>query len=426
MRRNGLLAVVLGLILIPATASAQFADCPDEPGSSDLGVDVARFNVKTDTADTISKAVVRLTVFTRSAPSGPILVGFFASHRAMEPDIDDYRLLTSVEGMPDDFQQVESCRYEASVKVNLLTELDEGAQLLPGDFITVVPDWGNRLEDADPSNELDIKILALDGGFTETVQGIVQTQRELCPDDPGAIDTTCFTLIHDRFHAIAPAAPSDEMPDDPATPDGPPPGDTVVCATGGDAMTYRVTFTSTWSAETHPTDFPGGPHFSGLIGATHNSDVTFWQPGGLASPGIENMAETGSKAPLNDEVLGAIVNNTADMEISGGGIGVSPGMVSVTFEARPDFSLVSLVSMLAPSPDWFVGVHDLNLCDNNAWRNTIEVTLFPYDAGTDSGESYGSPNNATNPAEPISRFASGPLAPGGQEASVGTFTFSRQ
>ena len=45
-------------------------------------------------------------------------------------------------------------------------------------------------------------------------------------------------------------------------------GDTA----GGDAR-YRVTFQATWSAETHPTNFPANPHFSGLVGATHNENT---------------------------------------------------------------------------------------------------------------------------------------------------------
>ena len=427
MLRMRLLAVTLMIMVLPTSVSAQFSACLNPPSTSDLGFVVSRFNVKTDGAGEVTKAVIRLTAFTDTVPPEPFLVGFFASHQAMQEDIDDYLLLTSVKVVPTDFEQVDDCRHEASVKVNLLTDTADDAQLLAGDFITVVPDWGNRVQDGDPANDLDIKILALEGGFSETVQGIVQTQQALCPDDPGALDTNCFTLIHDRFHALADAAmPSDDTSEDPTMPDSPPPGDTIVCAPGGDAMTYRVTFTGTWSAETHPTDFPSGPHFSGLIGATHNSNVTFWQPGGLASQGIENMAETGSKSPLTDEVLGAMVNGTADEEISGGGIGVSPGEVSITFDARPESSLVTLVSMLAPSPDWFVGVHDLDLCDSNAWLNTIDVTLFPYDAGTDSGESYQSPNSATNPSQPISRITTGPLAPNGQETPVGTFTFVRQ
>ena len=74
-------------------------------------------------------------------------------------------------------------------------------------------------------------------------------------------------------------------------------GDTA----GGDAR-YRVTFQATWSAETHPTNFPANPHFSGLVGATHNENNRIWQRGKLASDGIELMAETGGKSQLLAEI----------------------------------------------------------------------------------------------------------------------------
>ena len=84
------------------------------------------------------------------------------------------------------------------------------------------------------------------------------------------------------------------------------------------AVTYKVTFNTTWSEETHPDDFPSNPHFSGLIGASHNEKVTFWKEAELASPGIKNMAETGSKNPLNTEITNAILGGTAFKLISGG------------------------------------------------------------------------------------------------------------
>ena len=96
-----------------------------------------------------------------------------------------------------------------------------------------------------------------------------------------------------------------------------------------DAVKYKVTFDATWSEETHPDDFPPNPHFSGLIGASHNENVVFWRDGELASSGIKNMAETGSKNPLNTEILKAIMDRTAFKRISGGGIGTSPGSVSI-------------------------------------------------------------------------------------------------
>ena len=93
--------------------------------------------------------------------------------------------------------------------------------------------------------------------------------------------------------------------------------------------TYEVIFTATWSEETHPDDFPPNPHFSGLIGASHNENVKFWEEGELASPGIKNMAETGSKNPLNMEIGEAILDKTAFKLISGGGINPSPGSISL-------------------------------------------------------------------------------------------------
>ena len=47
-------------------------------------------------------------------------------------------------------------------------------------------------------------------------------------------------------------------------------------------VNYTVEFESTWSANTHPTDFPSNPHFSGLVGGTHDNSVTFWETGQLA------------------------------------------------------------------------------------------------------------------------------------------------
>lgn len=151
---------------------------------------------------------------------------------------------------------------------------------------------------------------------------------------------------------------------------------------------YEAIFDATWSEQTHPKDFPPNPHFSGLIGGTHNDQVAFWKEGELATPGIRLMAEAGSKSPLDSEIQAAISAGTAYSLISGGGIGHSPGVVSVEFEISETHPLVALVSMIAPSPDWFVGVSGVSLRENEAWRQEVVVNLDPYDAGTDSGTTY--------------------------------------
>ena len=193
---------------------------------------------------------------------------------------------------------------------------------------------------------------------------------------------------------------------------------------------YQVTFNATWSQETHPhpsgsAAFPSNSaHFSGLIGGSHNENVTFWQSGMLASLGIQQMAEFGSKGSLSNEVNIAITAGTANEIISGGGIGQSPGTVSIASVAMyKSYPLVTLTSMIAPSPDWFVGVSGLSLLDDQGnWVAEKTVTLYPYDAGTDSGPDYTSPNTATNPPEVIASLRG--VRPFSSEP-IGTLTFTR-
>ncbi|KYK23794.1 hypothetical protein AYK24_00745 [Thermoplasmatales archaeon SG8-52-4] len=192
-----------------------------------------------------------------------------------------------------------------------------------------------------------------------------------------------------------------------------------------DTVTYEVTFTATWSEETHPDDFPSNPHFSGLIGASHNEEVAFWKEGELSSPGIKNMAETGDKSPLNLEIGNAILNKTAFKLISGGGISTSPGSVSVEFKVSEEYPLVTLVTMIAPSPDWFVGVDSLNLFEEGAFVNEKTVVLYAYDAGTDNGTNYTSPNEPSDPPVPIFKIEGYPFFYEDELVPLGTFTFKK-
>jgi len=190
---------------------------------------------------------------------------------------------------------------------------------------------------------------------------------------------------------------------------------------------YLITFESTWSAQTHPHPedaFPDNAHFSPLIGALHNGDVSFWRPGGLASPGIEQMAETGGVSLLRDEIDAALAGGTVHVQLSGIGLADTPGSVTLGLLNVPRaFDRVTLVTMIAPSPDWFVGVSGLSLLDEDgAWVDQRTVVLDPYDAGTDSGADYTAANADTQPPEPIHNLSGS--APFSQQP-IGTLTFER-
>lgn len=72
--------------------------------------------------------------------------------------------------------------------------------------------------------------------------------------------------------------------------------------------------------------------------------------------------------------------------------------------------------MFGPSPDWVVGVSGLNLCKKDcSWEPTLDIDLFPWDSGTDSGISYMSPNAETQPRERMhkitTKYPEDPRAP---------------
>jgi hypothetical protein len=185
---------------------------------------------------------------------------------------------------------------------------------------------------------------------------------------------------------------------------------------------YTVTFTALWSQATHPANFPANAHFSPLIGATHNQQISFWKPGGIATAGIESMAETGGTSQLAEEIETVISAGNACTIISGSGVPLSPGTTSVTFIVGADHPLVTLTTMVAPSPDWFLGVQELSLVDGNGdWVSALTVDLFVYDSGTDSGLTFTSVDQDTNPQVAIILLSEGVF-----DTAFGRFNFEKQ
>lgn len=184
---------------------------------------------------------------------------------------------------------------------------------------------------------------------------------------------------------------------------------------------YELTFTSEWNFTTHPGAFPGGAHFTNLIGGTHNASARFWQVGGFSTLGLEAMAERGQVTPLDTEVLAAITAGSAWSVVQVPGVVTTPATSSGTFPVNSDFPLLTITSMIAPSPDWFVGVDSLPLYEDGQWKPVLTIDLYPYDSGTDSGVFFDSPNADTQPREPISALTGSPFA---GQPRLGTLTLT--
>ena len=175
-----------------------------------------------------------------------------------------------------------------------------------------------------------------------------------------------------------------------------------------DDAIYTVIFESNWSQDTHPHSsgsLPSGAHWSQFVGVTHNDEVQFVGMGILASPGIESVAETGNTALFFSEVNAAVsAGNAYEQPISGTILDTPLGNLELgDFQVNIDYPLLSAVSMIAPSPDWMIAIDGVSLIDGDGnWILEQTFDVYAYDAGTDSGPDYSSPNMDTDPQEPIS------------------------
>ena len=159
--------------------------------------------------------------------------------------------------------------------------------------------------------------------------------------------------------------------------------------------TYTVKFKGNWNTSSTPDGVAGSAHFTTLIGAVHDSDVTFWAPGGTATSGVEGVAELGVTSTFETEITAAGADVRSKVKRSGTS---ATGTRTFEVEFSRTHPLLTLLSRIGPSPDWFVGVSGLSLLDSSdAWRSSHTVDLFPYDAGTEDGEEFLLSNAATVP-----------------------------
>ncbi|XP_044255568.1 spondin-1 [Tribolium madens] len=175
-----------------------------------------------------------------------------------------------------------------------------------------------------------------------------------------------------------------------------------------DEAKYSMIFEGIWSNKTHPKDFPFSlwlTHFSDVIGASHEKNFSFWGEGQIASEGFRSLAEWGSVRLLETELRAKSKYLRTIIKAAGLWYPNVNTNTSANFRVDRRHHLISLSSMLGPSPDWVVGVNGLNLCLKNCtWIEDLIIDLFPYDAGTDSGVSYMSPNAETKPRERMYRI----------------------
>nr|XP_033799645.1 spondin-2-like [Geotrypetes seraphini] len=178
------------------------------------------------------------------------------------------------------------------------------------------------------------------------------------------------------------------------------------CGADGSAN-YSVTFSAQWTPVSFPKQYPTyRPHaqWSQLFGCIHNSDFELWAEGSLVSPGVQVFVEHGKSQLLIHEI--ERLKDKVQTWFQADPILTGEGNTSIVITLEKSYPLISVLVKIIPSPDWFVGVNALDLCENGKWKNNVLYNLFPWDAGTDSGFAFSSPNFVTVPQEAVFQITS--------------------
>ena len=100
---------------------------------------------------------------------------------------------------------------------------------------------------------------------------------------------------------------------------------------------YRVVFDALWSNTSHPNDFPLLPpneaRWSPVAGLTHNADVRLFNEGDIATTGLVNISQSGSRDPLDVELANVILSGAGEFYVeSDTRVRPSPDTISTTFQ----------------------------------------------------------------------------------------------
>eukprot|EP00172_Hildenbrandia_rubra_P004662 Plantae.Rhodophyta-Hildenbrandia_rubra.ctg9883.p1 GENE.Plantae.Rhodophyta-Hildenbrandia_rubra.ctg9883~~Plantae.Rhodophyta-Hildenbrandia_rubra.ctg9883.p1 ORF type:complete len:218 (-),score=33.33 Plantae.Rhodophyta-Hildenbrandia_rubra.ctg9883:304-957(-) len=174
---------------------------------------------------------------------------------------------------------------------------------------------------------------------------------------------------------------------------------------------YAVKFYYQWTPERFPVDFPPteeNPTFSPLTGFSHNYRFSAWTVFGYADfGGVEMIAETGAPTMFLD----ALSNVTYVKESMAAEAPVAfDADETIQLTVDPENTRITAMTMVFPSPDWFTGVDNMEMCANDGtWINKKYGFLYALDAGTDSGELHLADDEDTQPRMNIAPILDSPF-----------------
>lgn len=168
-------------------------------------------------------------------------------------------------------------------------------------------------------------------------------------------------------------------------------------------VVYKVQLETFWDEETFPRQYPEwrpNAQWSKTLGFSHLPSWQLFRMGDVVSGGVREFVETGETEKLDRE------NNTSNFldVFTIPPIETGKGKAESIIFLDGNHTRVSVITKIVPSPDWFIGLDNLDLCQNGKFVDTLRIEADPMDAGTDNGFTFTSPNWPTEPQGVVFRI----------------------
>ncbi len=185
---------------------------------------------------------------------------------------------------------------------------------------------------------------------------------------------------------------------------------------------YKATLMLNWSGNPQ-INAPSNPHTGNMFYVVQNGNLSLFQVGQLASKGISITAMFGTVDDLQAETR---ANPNILKTYTSPVLNENQKKQSIMLDLTPSFNSISFVTMISPSPDWFIGIPNMSLMKNGKWIDDITIPLYVYDAGTDKGMEFANvPDYPEKSAKPIEMIRGEPFYSSGNVIPIAFMNLKR-
>lgn len=164
--------------------------------------------------------------------------------------------------------------------------------------------------------------------------------------------------------------------------------------------------------------------FTQLLCASTKQKYAIWRDGEVLVPNVRTYVKEGRDG-RDPEALQVLIKEELDSKVNNSiwefsyddshdfVLGDNRSNLTLTLNGDLGFTYVNCIATISPSADWFIGVYDINMCDNTDPKNVrwaedeFRVVLFGYDGGSYDTKQYDediSPEKAEKPSLNVRRI----------------------